>query len=132
MVRPELSDLLYALGYRHDPSLQTKWLIPGDYPAGWMNVPTVTDRLGYDEWRAANADPDAAAEEVALQRRSRTGAPEPETVPPDQEHERGRARRPARKEQEQLPAALARLGELAEQARAAAEEARAAAEGEEQ
>lgn len=122
-VRPSFSQLLCDLGFRHDPALQRKWLIPGDHPeAGWLNTPRVVDRVEYDEWLAANADPDAATEKWRATAEALLGELDPKLahrIDTMTQEERAAA---AAEQRQTLPAALARLADLAEQHRPAADD----------
>lgn len=62
-VRPLFSQMLWDLGYRHHPELQTKWFVPGDHPeAGYLNVPILVDAEQYQQYMAVHADPNTANE----------------------------------------------------------------------
>ncbi|MFD4442528.1 hypothetical protein ACFWPK_22435 [Nocardia sp. NPDC058519] len=114
-VRPLLSELLVSLGFRHDPTLQRKWLIPGDHPeAGWLNVPKVVDRVEYDEWKTANADPEAAEKWRATAEKL-LGELDPKMAQRISEMTPEERAAAAAVQRETLPAAFSRLAELAEQ-----------------
>lgn len=115
VARPLLSQLLWDLGFRHDPTKQTRWLIPGDHPeAGYLNVPKVVDRCEYDEWVAAHSDPDAEAEKWRATAEMLLGRLDPKLaqriadMTPDQKEQAVDVQR------KNLPPALARLAELAQ------------------
>ncbi|MEV0357099.1 hypothetical protein AB0H71_13660 [Nocardia sp. NPDC050697] len=115
-VRPLLSQLLWDLGFRHNPELQTKWFTPGDHPeGGWLNVPNVVDRAGHAQWKAAHSDPEAEAEKWRGTAESLLGVLNPklagriENMTPD---ERAAAQATYR---QQMPAAFDRLAELKKQ-----------------
>lgn len=119
VVRGKFSKLLRSFGFRHHPEDQTSWLIPGDHPeAGYMNVPKVVDKLEYDRWHAEHADPEAEAEKWVAKAEELLGTLDPKML------SRIRAMTPEQKtdarevQRDQLPAALSRLIDLAEQHRA--------------
>lgn len=111
----DLSELLFDLGFRHNPELQRKWFIPGDHPeGGYLNVPKVVTREQHDEWLAQHADPDGEAEkwrataEVLLGKLDPKMAQRIADMTPEQKAQAREVHR------DNLPAAFARLADLAE------------------
>ncbi|AHH20862.1 hypothetical protein NONO_c60860 [Nocardia nova SH22a] len=113
-VSGDFSERLEAFGYVHDPTRQTLFVIEGDHPeAGYLNVPKLVDRKEYDEYLAARADTDAAADtwrataEAALEKLdpkllNRINAMTDEQKAAERERQK-----------QQLPAAFQRLEEIA-------------------
>lgn len=115
-VRPLLSELLVDLGFRHDPTKQRKWLIPGDHPeAGWLNTPKVVDRMEYEEWKAAHDDPAAADEKWRATAEALLGRLDPKLAHRISEMTPEERAAAAETQRQHLPAAFARLAELADQ-----------------
>jgi hypothetical protein len=114
MVRPEKSQRLWDLGFRHHPDLQTKWFIAGDHPeAGYLNVPTLVDEAAHAEYQAAHADPEAETEKWRATAEAMLGKLDPKLVARINsmtEEEKAAAREVQR---EQVPAAIERLVKLA-------------------
>lgn len=114
-VPEDLSQRLHEFGYRHHPELQTKWSIPGDHPeAGYLNVPKIVDRDEYEKYIAQHADPEAEAETWRAAAESVLGKLDPKMLADIQsmtEEQKAAAREVQR---QNLPAALARLAELAD------------------
>lgn len=114
--RPGMSEMLHAFGFRHDPELQTKWLIPGDHPeAGYLNVPKLVDRAEYEEYMAAHADPEADAEKWRDTAEKLLGKLDPKMVDRIRNMSPEERAAAAAVQREQLPAAFDRLAELRKQ-----------------
>lgn len=115
-VRGPLSQMLWDLGFRHNPELQTKWFVPGDHPeAGWMNVSSLVDAEEYRQHQAVHDDPEAENDKWRQTAEAMLGKLDPKLVDriknmsPD---ERAAAVEVQRK---QIPAAFERLAELKRQ-----------------
>ncbi|MEU2013115.1 hypothetical protein [Nocardia sp. NPDC019302] len=115
-VRPGMSQMLWDLGYRHQPELQTKWFVPGDHPeAGYLNVPTLVDAEQYQQYHAVHEDPETENEKWRDTAEALLGKLDPKLV------ERIRNMTPeeraaaAEVQRQQLPAAFDRLAELKKQ-----------------
>ncbi|MEV6432566.1 hypothetical protein [Nocardia sp. NPDC051463] len=117
MVRPLMSQLLWDFGFRHDPELQTKWLIPGDHPeAGYLNVPAVVDAEQYEQWAAVHADPDLANEKWRDTAEALLGKLDPKMLDRINNMTPEQRAAAAEMQREQLPAAFERLAQLKKQA----------------
>ncbi|WP_405490493.1 DUF2744 domain-containing protein [Nocardia sp. NBC_00511] len=108
------SELLWELGFRHDPTEQTKWLIPGDHPeVGSFNVPKRVDREEYERWRAVHTDTDASADQWRATAERLLAQLNPEMAQQiaamTTEEQKAQALEAAR---ENLPPALRRLADL--------------------
>lgn len=113
MVRPELSQRWWDMGFRHHPELQKKWFIPGDHPeAGYLNVPKLVSETEYVEYLAAHADPDVEAEKWHTTAEAILGKLDPKlaTRIKSMTPEEKAAAREVQKQQ--IPAAFERLAQL--------------------
>lgn len=114
-VRPELSQRLWDLGFRHVADLQTKWFIPGDHPeGGWLNIPELVDRAKYDAHREKNTNPDGAAEQWQATAEALLGRLDPKLAQRIADMTPEQRAAAAAVQREQLPAAMQRLAQLAE------------------
>jgi hypothetical protein len=115
-VRPGLSQMLWDLGFRHHPELQTKWLVPGDHPeAGWMNVPSLVDAEQYRQYQAVHDDPDAENERWRQTAEALLGKLDPKLVDRIKKMTPEERAAAAEVQRQQLPAAFERLAELKKQ-----------------
>lgn len=115
-VRPGLSEMLWDLGYRHNPELQTKWFVPGDHPeAGWMNVPSLVNAEERRQYEAVHDDPEAENDKWRETAEAMLGKLDPKLV------ERIKSMTPEERaaavevQRKQIPAAFERLAELKKQ-----------------
>lgn len=115
VVRGPMSQILWDLGYRHQPELQTKFFIPGDHPeAGdYLNLPSLVDRKTYEEYLAAHADPVAQAQKLRKTAEAVLAKVDPQLLQRINEMTPEERAKAAEVQREQLPPALQRLGDLA-------------------
>lgn len=116
IVRPDMSERDWDFGFRHHPELQTKWLIPGDHPeAGYLNIPKIVDRQGYDEYLAAHANPEADADSWRAMAEAALEKLDPKLLKRINEMNPELRAMAAKVQRDQLPAAFERLADLKKQ-----------------
>lgn len=112
-VRPGTSQMLWDLGFRHQPELQTKWFLPGDHPeAGYLNVPHLVDAEEYEQYMAVHADPEADNEKWRATAEALLGKLDPKLVERINRMTPEERAAAAEIQREQVPAAFDRLAEL--------------------